>query len=287
MCDEHTEKAAVAALAWRGLSRREFAALGATATLAACLGDGPGPDGLAERPVSIQMRDGVADGFLVRPAKGRHPAVLIWPDIAGLRDAMKVMARRLAGSGYCVLVVNQFWRGGPPIAETFAQWEEPANKARIMALYQAMTPTMANEDAKAFITFLDRETAVDRSRGIGVQGYCMGGPLAVRTAAARPDRVRAVASFHGGPLVTNAPDSPHRLLAATRADYLFAIARNDDERARGDKDALAASAKAAGRPAEVVVYPADHGWCVPDSPVYDRQQADLAWERLLGLYQRL
>lgn len=291
MCDEFTVHEEDTALAAKGFSRREFAAIGAAGVLAACTGgESSAQDGaaLTEAMVSIKTADGTADAFFVHPAKGKHPGVLLWPDIAGLRDAYKQMGRRLAAQGYAVLVVNHYYRSSPaPIMQTMAEWRTPEGQAKLQPMIAAISPAGTMRDAKAFVAWLDGQGCVDTARGIGTNGYCMGGPYTVRTAAAVPDRVRAAASFHGAALVTNAADSPHRLLAQTKANYLFAIARNDDARSPGDKDALREAAKAAGRPAEIEVYAADHGWCTLDAPVYDKAEAERAWGRMLALYKTL
>jgi carboxymethylenebutenolidase len=214
--------------------------------------------------------------------------VVIWPDIAGLRDAFKAMARRLAGAGHAVLVVNQYYRSArAPLLSSFAEWRTPAGQEKIKPAIAQINPEATSRDGAAFVAFLDAQVAVDKRRGIGTQGYCMGGPFTLRTAAAVPARVKAVASFHGASLVTDKPDSPHLAIAKTQASLLFAIARGDDARAPTDKDTLRQAAAAAGRPAEIEVYPAEHGWCVPDTPVYDQAQADRAWGRLLALYAKL
>jgi len=289
MCDELTaEELRLAAI---GVNRRQFATLGAAAAvLAGCASHGEADAAtastrLVESTVSIPTPDGTADAFFVHPARGAHPGVILWPDIAGLRDAFKAMARRLAEAGYAVLAVNHYYRGGAaPFVSAFTEWQTPAGQAKLRPLIAGITPERTTSDARAFAAFLDGQAAVDTARKLGTQGYCMGGPFAVRTAAAAPARVGAVGSFHGGGLVLDKPDSPHRLIAATRASFLFAVAQNDDLRAPEDKDTLRRTAEAAKRPAEVEVYPADHGWCVPDSPKYDRVQADRAWTRLLALY---
>lgn len=289
MCDELTAAAEEATLARKGLTRREFAAITAAAALAACTKQANGEEvTLRESMVEVPTPDGKVDAFFVHPASGTHPGIILWPDIAGLREVKKEMARRLAGSGYAVLVVNQYYRSAKaPVMDTFAEFNVPEGRERVMAMVPLLTAEAVASDGAAYAAWLDAQSAVDKARGIGTQGYCMGGPFTVRTAAAASQRVKAAASFHGGSLVTDKPDSPHRLLASTQAAFLFAIARNDDERAPGDKETLRTAATAAGRPAEIEVYPADHGWCVPDSPVYDPEQADRAWDRLLALYAKL
>ena len=292
MCDQHTAKAQDEALARHGLTRREFAGMSSAAALAGCAGTAANGEGasdeLLERMVRVTTEDGVADAFFVHPAKGAHPGVIMWPDIAGLRDAKKIMARRLANEGYAVLVVNQYYRSQPaPVMESFAEFMEPGGRDKVMGYRKLLTPEAVTRDAKAYVAFLDGEDAVDKKRGIGSDGYCMGGPFTVRTAAAVPDRVKAAASFHGGGLVTDEPDSPHKLLEKTQASFLIAIARNDDERAPDDKDAFAKAADAAGRSAEIEVYPADHGWMVPDSPVWDPSAADKGFQRMVALYAGL
>ena len=304
MCDEFTlqddaEAQAVAlasaladASADKGLSRREFAAMGAAAAaLAGCAvapGSAEAAGALREAMVSIPTPDGSADAFFVHPAKGRHPAIIIWPDIGGLRDSFKMMARRLAASGYAVLAVNHYYRSAPsPVLASFAEWRTPEGQAKVRPMVALVTPEAVTRDAAAFVTFLDRQRAVNTRRKIGSSGYCMGGPFTVHMAAAVPARVGAAASFHGAGLTTDKPDSPHNLLARTQASYLIAIAKGDDARDPASKDTFRAAAAAAGRPAEIEVYGGDHGWCVPDSPVYHQAEADRAWGRMLALFARL
>lgn len=289
MCDDFTLEGEEMALARKGVTRREFAALGASAALVGCAGaQGGASGGLSERTATFTTADGIADGFFVHPAKGKHPGIIIWPDIAGVRDAFKMMGRRLAEAGYAVLVVNQYYRSAPaPIMSSLSEWRTPEGGARLRPMIAQLNPAATARDAAAFVAFLDSQPAVDRKRKIGTSGYCMGGPFTVRTAAAAPQRVGAAASFHGGGLVTDKPDSPHLLLARTNASYLFAIAQNDDARAPGDKDTLRAAARATGRSAEIEVYPADHGWCALDAPTYNEAQATRAWGRMLELFGRL
>ena len=290
MCDEFTAQADDEALARKGMSRRQFGTIGAAVAIAACSGRdvSAAARGLTESVVSVKTPDGECDAFFVHPEKGAHPGVIYWPDIAGPRDATKVMARQLAAQGYAVLVVNQYYRGAKaPVLNTLSEWRTPEGQAKIGPLRAQLSSEAIARDAAAHVAFLDARKAVDRTRGIGTQGYCMGGPFTIRTAAAAPARVKAAASFHGGGLVTDQPDSPHRLLAGTQAAYLIAIGRNDDARAPTEKDTLRDAAKAAGRSAEIEVYAADHGWCVPDAPSYDQAEAERAFRRLLALYAAL
>jgi len=272
----------------RGVSRREFGAMSAMAALAACAAseEVQAQGGLTEADVTFAAPGGTMDGFFVHPATGKHPAVILWPDIAGLRDAKKVMARRLAGAGYSVLVPNPFYRSAPaPQFKDFDDFRSQNGFQKVGPWMAVNTPAALTETAKAVVAWLDQQDSVDTAKGIGNQGYCMSGSWTIRTAAAVPDRVKAGASFHGGGLVGDAPDSPDKLLAQTQASYLIAIAKNDDAQRPGDKDALRAAAAAANRPAEIEVYQGDHGWTVPDSPVYNQAEADRAWERLLNLYK--
>lgn len=286
MCDELTEAENAAWLRGKALNRREFAAVGAGAAALTVL---PGCSLAAEaatasRNVVIDTPDGKADAFFVYPKKGKHAAVIMWPDIAGLRDAYKTMGTRLAAAGYAVLVVNQYYRSSPaPILNSLMEWRTPPGQEKLKPMIAAITPAGTVSDAGAFVAWLDGQAQVDRQKKIGSCGYCMGGPFTVRTAFANPARVGAAASFHGGGLVGDAPDSPNNLLAKTKAAYLIAIAKNDDERAPDEKVKFRAAADAAKRPAEIEVYPAQHGWCTLDAPIYDKVQADRAWARMLAL----
>lgn len=290
MCDDLTAHEEEQALAARGVSRREFAAVGAAGVLAAAaaLPVSAKEVTVVEDTVAIPTPDGTADALFIRPARGKHPAVILWPDIAGVRDAYRQMAKRLAANGYAVLVVNQYYRSAKaPIMNSISEWRTPAGQEKLKPMIAALSAEGIVRDAKAFVAWLDKRREVNRKRGIGSSGYCMGGPFTIRTAWAVPDRVKAAASFHGGGLVTDKPDSPHRLLAETKASYLIAVARNDDARAPADKDTFREAARAAGRPAEVEVYNADHGWCTLDAPVYDKAEAERAWARMLVLFGKL
>jgi carboxymethylenebutenolidase len=235
---------------------------------------------VTESDVNVTTPDGAADCYFVHPANGAAPAVLIWPDIFGLRPAFRQMGKRLAESGYSVLVVNPFYRSKK--APTSEGGATPI--AQVMPLARALNETTHMTDAKAFIAWLDTQPSVARNRKVGTQGYCMGGPIAFRTAAAVPDRVGAVASFHGGGLVTDQPNSPHLQAAKSKAQFLIAIAANDDQRSPNDKTVLKDTFAKANLPAEIEVYTGAHGWCPPDSQVYNEAQAEKAWSRLLVLY---
>jgi carboxymethylenebutenolidase len=237
---------------------------------------------VTESEVTVTTPDGSADCYFVHPASGTAPGVLIWPDIFGLRPAFRQMGKRLAESGYAVLVVNPFYRAKKaPTAEKGGA--TPIQDVRPLA--QGLNETTHMTDAKAFIGWLDQQRQVAKSRKMGTQGYCMGGPIAFRTAAAVPERVGAVASFHGGGLVTKDPNSPHLQAAKTKAQFLICIAANDDARSPDDKNVLKETFEKADLPAEIEVYAgAAHGWCPPDSTVYNEPQAEKAWSRLLVLY---
>ena len=267
------------------LTRRQFGAMALGAGLAAMLPKAAHAAETTSAEVEIKTPDGVADAYIVHPLKGKYPAVLIWPDIFGLRPAFRAMATRLAESGYTVLVINPFYRTHKaPTSPEHPNWDDPPTRDALMALAHSLTPATAATDAKAFVSYLDVHAAVDVKKKIGTTGYCMGGPLVLRTAAARADRIGAAATFHGGGLVTKEPDSPHLLIAQSKAHYLIAIAANDDERDPTAKTVLRETFDRAQLPAEVEVYAGtQHGWCPPDSAVYNRESAEKAWARLLVL----
>jgi carboxymethylenebutenolidase len=288
MCDEITEHSNDERFNAGELSRRGFGAM-SMAALAACATSPEGAVTVAEREVTVTTPDGVIDAHYAAPSSGKHPAVLVWPDIMGLRPAFRVMGRRLAESGYAVLTVNPFYRSqaGAVIAdgESFSQ---PAVRSRLIPLMQAATsdPENTRKDATAAIAWLDQQKEVDTRKGVGTTGYCMGGPLVMRTMAFVPDRVRAGGSFHGGGLATAAPTSPHLMVPQMKAKaVLIAVAQNDDAQDPTVKDKVKAAFDAQNIPAEVEVYPAQHGWCPPDSQVFDQAQADRAWARLLATFE--
>lgn len=297
MCDEDTARDAQAFIDQRfvtdaqPISRRRFAgmtgAVTATAGAAALLTpELASASPLVESDVLITTPDGEADCYFVHPAQGKQAGVLVWPDVLGLREAYRLMGKRLAAAGYAVLVVNPYYRQAKaPVVAPGASFQDPAVRERVIPFARALTPTTNVTDAKAFVGFLDAQPNVDQTRKIGTTGYCMGGSMTMRTAAALPDRVGAGASFHGGRLVTDADDSPHLLVESMQARFLFAIAENDDERAPQVKTVLRETFAKAELDAEIEVYDgALHGWCTIDSQVYNEVQAEKAWERLTTIF---
>jgi carboxymethylenebutenolidase len=241
---------------------------------------------VVERDVEVPTAHGTADAVLFHPAhKGQWPAVLIWPDILGLRPVFRELGRRLAAQGYTVLVPNPFYRSKrAPVVEGTFDFGNPADRAMVFALRGAMSDAGIDSDSTAYLKFLDAQPQTNRRVKAGVQGYCMGGPLSFRTAAAVPERIGAVASFHGAGLVTGDPSSPHLRIAKTHAEFLIAIAKNDDAKEPTAKGALQAAFKAAGRAASVEVYQANHGWCVFGGQSYSETEAERAWAELGKLY---
>ena len=278
-------------------SRRAFVALSAAAGwVAATRTTAATPPDTVEQEVEIRTPDGSCDAAFIHPAAGSHPGVLIWPDIFGLRPSMREFGRRLAAAGYSVLVPNVFYRTAraPVLGDISGfNFQNEADRARLPPLTGPLSAAGAAEsDARAYIDFLDAQRQVDKARKIGSQGYCMGGPLVMRTAASIPGRIGAGASFHGGGLVTDQPGSPHLLAPKIRARLYIAIAASDDARQPTAKDTLRAAFQAASVPAEIEVYAGtQHGWCVPDmppqggKPIYSEPDAERAWGKLLELYR--
>jgi carboxymethylenebutenolidase len=285
MCDDFIHAGLVqdARISRRAFGLMTVAAAGAaTAAVPAAVVD--------EKDVSIKTRDGTADAVLFTPKKaGKFPAVLMWPDIMGLRPAFREMGRRLAGEGYVVLVPNPFYRSKrAPVMEGPIDFNNPATRQTLLGYRKAMSDEGIVNDAVAYLAFLDSQLKTDKARKAGVQGYCMAGAISFMTAAAIPNRIAAIASFHGGNgLVTKEPNSPHLLIPKTNPNsaWLVLQAQNDDAQQPQVKDELKAAFAAAHRRATVEVYPANHGWCVPGSQVYDQAQAERAWAALLQLYR--
>jgi carboxymethylenebutenolidase len=287
MCDRHSIDDVVQArdelLSRRSFGSRSVGAGLASLFVAACLAPGEripaAPSAAVATTLSevrIPMADGIGDAYFARPTKGIAPGVLIWPDIFGLRPAYAQIAARLAGSGYAVLVVNPFYRAPSP----------PRNFDELMDLARSLTAEEQTSDSKAFAAWLDQQPSVATSRRMGTIGYCMGGPPALRTAAASPGRVGAAATFHGSRLVTDAQDSPHLLIPKMKAELLIAIAADDDAEEPDVKTTLEDACARAALRAKVDVYAgAVHGWCVPGSNRYNRTAAEKAWGELLMLFK--
>src|SRR5215204_4258539 len=267
----------------RGMvTRRQFGAIVGAGVAIGMLPKVVNAVAVTEQDVTIKTPDGNCDAYFVHVAGGTAPAVLVWPDIFGLRPAFREMGKRLAESGYSVLVVNPFYRQQKaPTASKGAATPIPELLPLAKPIQNATTQMT---DAKAFVAWLDQQPSVAKNKKVGTQGYCMGGPMAFRTAAAVPDRVGGVASFHGGGLVTKDPDSPHLQASKTKASLLIAIAGNDDMRAPDEKNVLKETFAKSGQAAEIEVYSGAHGWCPPDSTVYNMPDAEKAWTRLLALY---
>lgn len=274
------------------ISRRQFGALTGAAALTACasgesagIAQGSAP-GLREKGVTFATPDGTMDGFLVQPAVGKHPAVILWPDIASIRESKRMIARKLASAGYGVLVVNPYYRdvAGEQFAD-FAGFIAGGGFQKVGPWRRKLDAAAIMRDAGAIVAWLDGQQGIDTARGIGTQGYCMGGPFTVWSAAAVPGRIKAAASFHGGGLVRpDNPMSPHALLGKVDASLLIAVAQDDDAEAPADKVTFANAANAAGVKAQVKVYAGDHGWMVPDSPAYNAEAAAKGEANLLALY---
>ena len=280
------------------ITRRDFVSMTIAAGLAAASGAELMAQGqIVETNVDIKTPDGTCDAAFIHPTSGSHPGVIIWPDAFGLRPSLREMGRRLAGGGYSVIVVNPFYRvAKAPVFEDASNFNfgDPPQRAKLTPLMASIGAAGAVEkDAPAFVTWLDSQAQVDRNKKIGTQGYCMGGPLVMRTAASVPNRIGAGGSFHGGGLVTNNPDSPHLLAPKIKAKMYFGVAANDDAQQPDAKTKLKEAFETAKNPAEIEVYSqSQHGWCISDmpkqangQPIYNKADADRAWTRLLALYK--
>ena len=251
---------------------------------------------MVETNIDIPTADGTCDAAFIHPPSGAHAAVLFWADGFGLRPSMRAMGKRLAGEGYSVLIPNPFYRmAKAPVFESASTFNfgDPEQRGRLMPLMGSIqAPGACERDAAAYVAWLDRQPQVDTSKKIGTQGYCMGGALAVRSAAALPARIGALATFHGGHLVTDKPDSPHLLAPKINARTYVAIAANDDAQQPEAKTKLKEAFEAANMPVEIEVYSSLHGWCVSDmpkqpngQPIYNPADGERAWSKLLALYR--
>jgi len=288
MCDQdHFEDDLKEYTARGAVTRRDFGTLTLGAGMAFLLPRAADAVTVKEEEVSIKTADGTCDAYFVHPASGNAPGVIMWPDILGLRPAFRQMGKRLAESGYAVLVVNPFYRTKPaPVVPDGAKFSDPAIRNTVMPLMGTLNAATNVTDATAYVSWLDSQAAVDKRKKIGTMGYCMSGPFTMRAAAAIPNRVGAGASFHGGGLVTKNPDSPHLLAPQMKAQFLFAIAENDDKTNPDAKTILKDTFAAAKVPAEIEVYPAAHGWCPPDMETHNQEQAERAWARMLVLFKK-
>ena len=268
------------------LSRRSFMKTGALAT-AFITSAAAAAENVVEKEVSITTPDGTCDAALIYPSgSGTWPAVIMWPDIMGLRPVFRDMGKRLAAQGYVVLVPNPFYRSKKaPVLEGTVDFSNREAMAPLFAYRNAITDDGVDKDAVALIAFLDKQPQTAKAKKVGVQGYCMSGPFAFRASAAVPNRVGGVASFHGGGLTTTTPNSPHLLIPKSKASFLVAIAKNDDAQQPTSKTILADAFKAAGRPAVVEVFEGNHGWTVPGSAAYNEPAAEKAWAELTKLYK--
>lgn len=282
MCDD---------VCFTDLSRRDFGATTLAVSAAGLVASAASANAalaVTETEVEIKTPDGVADGVFIHPSTGTHPGVLVWTDIMGLRPAFRDMGRRLAAEGYAVLTPNPFYRSGKVPREGLGlNFQDPDARGKMMQLMGGLTaPGAAERDAAAFVAWLDNQPQVKKSAKLGTAGYCMGGPLIMRTAASQPGRIGAAASFHGGGLVTDKPESPHLMIPKMKANMLIAVAVDDDAKQPDAKSVLKAAFEANKLKAEIEVYAdAKHGWCVPGSPVHNPAQADRAFERLLALFK--
>ena len=288
MCDELTARDTEEFLRKQGVTRRDFSKIGASAAVIMALPPVANAAEVVEQDVMVETPDGSADCYFVHPAEGQHAAVIVWPDILGTRTAFRAMGKRLAESGYSVLVVNPYYRSknGAVVPEG-ATFGDPDIRALVMPFARSLSPKTCLIDGRAFVEFLDAQAAVDTGRKIGTTGYCMTGSYTMRMAADMPDRIGACGSFHGGGLVSDAEDSPHLLAPKIEAGLLIAIAENDDEKDPNAKVALRNAFDEADVEAEIEVYAGTlHGWCPLDSAAYNEAQAERAWGRMLALFEQ-
>jgi len=288
MCDDRTERDIERHLRLHGMTRRDFSTALSAAAIAALLPRVVNASEVQESEVMVPTPDGEADCYLVHPVEDRHAAVIMWPDIKGIRPAFRLMGKRLAQSGYTVLVVNPYYRSARgEVIRPGESFGDPAVRERLMPHARSLSPETCVSDGGAFIRYLDAHPSANPERQIGSAGYCMTGSYTIRLAAAYPGRIGAGASFHGGGLATDQADSPHLLAPKTDAGFLIAIAENDDAKDPEDKTLLREAFKQAGQTAEIEVYGGTlHGWCPPDGDAYNEAQAERAWGRMLALFER-
>ena len=287
MCDENTVQDAEQAGNSDAITRREFNTLAAGAAVAFSLPPVANAKSVSSSDVTIATPDGSCDAFFVHPIEGKHPAVLVWPDILALRASFRAMATRLAESGYAVLCINPYYRDAvAPVVETGESFQDASTQKKVLPMHRNLSPETHKTDARAFVDWLDAQNAVDTARPIGTMGYCMGGPMVMRAAAERSDRIGAGCAYHPVSLATEDDDSPHHLIPKMKGQFLIALAENDDERNPDDKSVLRGGFAEAGLTAEVTVFEgALHGWCVLDSRVYNEASAEVAWAKTLSVFE--
>ena len=288
MCDELTVKDEQEFLRKHGVTRRDFGKGAVGVAMTMMLPPVANAMGVVEQEVLIETPDGMADCYFVHPDEGAHAAVIVWPDIMGIRTSFRMMGKRLAESGYSTLVVNPYYRTAKGnVIEDGESFGTPAVRERLMPHARSLSPETCVSDGRAFVDYLDAQPSVDTNRKIGTTGYCMTGSYTMRLAAAMPERIGAGGSFHGGGLATDSDTSPHLLAPEMKAGFLIAIAANDDEKDPNAKVLLREAFDNAGISAEIEVYEDTlHGWCPPDSAVHNEAQAERAWKRLLALFER-
>ena len=285
MCDEETINDANTQPV--GMSRREFNTLAAGAAVTFSFPPLANALAISASDVSIETPDGICDALFVHPSQGKHPAVLIWPDILALRPSFRAMASRLAESGYAVLCINPYYRDATaPVVTVGESFQDEPTRQKVLPMFQHLSPETHVRDARAFIEWMDAQPAVDTTRAMGTMGYCMGGPMVMRAAAERPDRIGAACAYHPVSLATEDAQSPHLLIPKMKAQFLIALAENDDQRHPDDKHVLRTAFDDNALNAEVTVFDgAMHGWCVLDSRVYNEAPAELAWRKTLSLFE--
>lgn len=285
MCDEQTPRDESEQS--KSLTRREFNTLAAGATVAFSLPAVSNPLTTTSKDVLINTPDGICDALFVHPSQGKHPAVLIWPDILALRPSFRAMASRLAESGYAVLCINPYYRDATaPVVTVGESFQDEATRQKVLPMFQHLSPETHVRDARAFIEWMDAQPAIDTTRAMGTMGYCMGGPMVMRAAAERPDRIGAACAYHPVSLATEDAQSPHLLIPKMKAQFLIALAENDDQRHPDDKHVLRTAFDDNALSAEVTVFDGTmHGWCVLDSRVYNEAPAELAWRKTLSLFE--
>jgi len=242
---------------------------------------------MIEQQIDIPTRDGATTAFICHPERGGpHPAIIFYMDAPGIREELRDMVRRLASVGYYVLLPNLYYRAGVMELGAFTGADAAAVRARMMELMESLTIPMIMDDTDALLAFIGAQPAASDGP-MGCVGYCMSGQFAIGAAARHPGRVAAAASIYGVRLVTDAPDSPHRVAARAKAELYFACAQIDHWAPPETVEALARALADVGVDAEVELYPGvEHGFAFPARAAYDKAAAERHWERLFALFGR-